>query len=350
MNPNRVPSLARRARALISAEAALDFDELDQLLLTECAALSLNWPPSCDASTAGSGAPMTPWHASRRGRRETRRLAARSDRLNAQRSKLAELIAALRERRNRHTQRPFRPPLTSSPPAAMIPHIEQSNGGSISSQDTAPVRVAVVDDHGLFRCGVCDLLSEHGFEVVGEASTGEEAIKQAAEQIPDVILMDISMPGIGGIEATRRIRTDSPHTRVVVLTISADEDDVGEAILAGASGYLLKDASIEAIVSGVTAAARGEALLSPAIAGRLLDRMRADELLSELPPEAHLRLTDREREVLRLMASGQDNPQIAQELFISVATVKNHVGNVLAKLEVENRLQAAVYAVRRGLV
>ena len=212
------------------------------------------------------------------------------------------------------------------------------------------MRVALVDDHELFRQGLRELLTERGFEVVGEASSGEEAVALAGKEIPDVLLMDISMPGMGGIEAARRIRAETPHTRIVMLTVSADERDVDEAILAGASGYLLKDAPIDAIVSGSAAAARGEALLSPAIAGNLLARIGASEPAGEPVPNFAVRLTDREREVLELMAAGRDNTQIAQELFISAQTVKNHVSNILAKLEVENRIQAAVYAVRRGLV
>ncbi len=213
-----------------------------------------------------------------------------------------------------------------------------------------PVSIVLVDDHDLFRRGLRDLLQEHGFEIVGEASSGEEAIELAAEKIPDVILMDISMPGIGGVEAARRIRLGTPHTRVVMLTVSADDEVVDDAILAGASGYLLKGASIEVIISGIDAASRGEALLSPAIAGRLLERTRANEVLSELPLGTRPHLTAREVEVLRLMATGKDNSEIAAELVTSPHTVKSHVSNILAKLEVENRLQAAVYAVRRRLL
>jgi two-component system, NarL family, response regulator LiaR len=211
------------------------------------------------------------------------------------------------------------------------------------------VRVALVDDHELFRHGLRDLLEAHGLEVVGEASSGEEAIGLAAEQIPDVVLMDLSMPGISGVEATRQIRVDTPHTRLVMLTVSADEEDVNEAILAGASGYLLKDGPIDAIVPGIMAAARGEALLSPAIAAQLLERMRAGEAPS-LSPETRAHLTDREVEVLRLMAAGKENSEIAAALCTSPQTIKSHVSNILAKLEVENRLQAAVYAVQRRLV
>jgi DNA-binding NarL/FixJ family response regulator len=219
-----------------------------------------------------------------------------------------------------------------------------------SAQGPVPVSIVLVDDHDLFRRGLRDALEEHGFEIVGEASSGEEAIELAAEKIPDVILMDISMPGIGGVEAARRIRLGTPHTRIVMLTVSADDEVVDDAILAGASGYVLKGASMEVIISGIDAAARGEGLLSPAIAGRLLERMRANNLASELSPETRPQLTAREGEVLRLMAAGKDNSEIAAALVTSPHTVKTHVSNILAKLEVENRLQAAVYAVRRRLL
>ena len=221
---------------------------------------------------------------------------------------------------------------------------------SISTQEPAPLRVGLSDDHELFRRGLRDLLTERGLEVVGEASNGEEAVRLAEGEIPDVMLMDISMPGMGGIEAARRIRAATPHTRVLMLTVSADAGDVDEAIIAGASGYLLKGAMVDDIVSGIAAAARGEALLSPAIAGSLLARIGASQAGAAPASDADVRLTARERDVLELMAAGRDNPQIAEELFISVQTVKNHVSNILAKLEVENRIQAAVYAVRRGLV
>jgi DNA-binding NarL/FixJ family response regulator len=209
-------------------------------------------------------------------------------------------------------------------------------------------RVVLVDDHALFRAGLRDLLEEHGMEVAGEAADGEEAVGLAATEVPDVVVMDIHMPGMSGVEATRRLREACPHTRVLMLTISADEAQVSEAVLAGARGYLLKDASPDEIVAGVRAAASGESLLSPRIAADLLERLRGEAV----PTGAgeRVELTPRERDVLQLMAAGKENPEIAAELFISSETVKNHVSNILAKLEVQNRIQAAVYAVRRRLI
>jgi DNA-binding NarL/FixJ family response regulator len=217
------------------------------------------------------------------------------------------------------------------------------------SERTSQTRVLIVDDHELFRAGLREILEEHGFTMAGEAATGESAVRLAAELAPDVVVMDLNLPGISGVEATRMIREVTPSTRVLTLTISADEHDVSEAVLAGASGYLLKDAAPEAIVTGVRAAAAGEALLSPKVASDLLATLR-ESASSAGVLEAAPHLTDRELDVLRLIASGKDNAEIAAELFISVQTVKNHVSNVLAKLEVENRVQAAVYAVRRRII
>ena len=210
------------------------------------------------------------------------------------------------------------------------------------------VTVALVDDHAFFRGGLRDLLSEHGFTVVGEAASGEEAVELIAETAPDVAIMDVNMPGIGGIQAARRINAASPTCRVLMLTVSPDDADVNEAILAGACGYVLKDASATEVISAVGAAARGESLLSPPVASKLLDRIReADEAVqsASVGPQ----LTERELDVLRLIAQGKNNNEIAEELVISVQTVKNHVSNLLAKLHVENRIQAAVVAVRRNL-
>jgi NarL family two-component system response regulator LiaR len=209
------------------------------------------------------------------------------------------------------------------------------------------IRVVLVDDHDLFRRGLRELLEEQGLRVVGEAADGEEAVRLAAHAAPDVVVMDLSLPRASGVEATHRLAAASPASNVLVLTISADEASVIEAIEAGACGYLLKDASAVEIAAGVRAAAAGESLLSPRIAGRLLDRVRGPR--AEGQPGQRAELSERELEVLRLLAEGSDNDEIAEALVISPRTVKNHVSSILAKLHLENRIQAAVYAVRRGL-
>jgi DNA-binding NarL/FixJ family response regulator len=205
-----------------------------------------------------------------------------------------------------------------------------------------------VDDHDLFRTGLRNLLEEQGVQIVAEASDGSSALSLVRELAPDVVVMDLNMPGMNGIEATREIVRAAPLTRVVVLTISDQDGDVMDAILAGACGYLLKDSSIQDLMQGIRAAAVGEALISPHIASKVLQRIRASGIEAEagVGPE----LSDRETEVLRLIANGKDNAEIAQELHISPKTVKNHISNILMKLQIDNRIQAAVYAVRRGLV
>jgi DNA-binding NarL/FixJ family response regulator len=215
--------------------------------------------------------------------------------------------------------------------------------------EAEPIRVIVVDDHDLLRKGLRDLLTEHGLRVVGEAGDGADAVRLVAHAAPDVVIMDLNMPRMSGIEATRRLAEVAPTSRVLVLTVSADDETVAEAIAAGASGYLLKDASGDEIAAGVRAAAGGEALISPLIAARLLERLRPAPGAGG-PAGTGAELTDREVEVLRLLAAGRDNAEIAQELFISPRTVKNHISSILAKLHVDNRIQAAVYAVRKGLV
>lgn len=207
----------------------------------------------------------------------------------------------------------------------------------------------MIDDHELFRAGVRELLEAADFDVVGDAADGEAAVRLCAELAPDVVVMDLNMPVMSGVDATLRIRELTPNARVLMLTVSPDEADVSAAILAGACGYLVKDASAEEIVAGVRAAAIGESILSPGIASDLLERVRREEALAETPAD-ELHLTEREVEVLRLIAEGKDNSQIAEELFISVQTVKSHVSNTLAKLQVENRIQAAVHAVRRRMI
>jgi DNA-binding NarL/FixJ family response regulator len=214
---------------------------------------------------------------------------------------------------------------------------------------TDVLRVMLVDDHDLFRTGLRNLLEEQGVQIVAEASDGAAALTLVTELAPDVVVMDLNMPGMNGIEATREVVRVAPLTRVVVLTISDQDEDVMDAILAGACGYLLKDSSIQDLMQGIRAASIGEALISPHIAAKVLQRIRATGVPTEAgasKPE----LSDRETEVLRLIANGKDNAQIAEDLHISPKTVKNHISNILMKLQIENRIQAAVYAVRRGLV
>jgi DNA-binding NarL/FixJ family response regulator len=212
-----------------------------------------------------------------------------------------------------------------------------------------PLRVVIVDDHELFRRGLREVLEDQGVEVVGEATDGETALEVVARTAPDVAIMDLSLPGMGGSEATRRLTADAPATRVLVLTISADEQDVTDAILAGACGYLLKEAGMDELVAGVRAAAAGEAAITPRIAAGLL-RVVRDQLGGSPADGREAALSSRELEVLRLVADGRDNSEIAEELVISLPTVKHHISNILMKLQVENRIQAAVYAVRSKLV
>ena len=210
------------------------------------------------------------------------------------------------------------------------------------------LRVVVVDDQELFRSGLVTLLERNGMSVVGQAGLGAEGIRLVTELHPDVVLMDLNMPGMSGVEATRRLAAEAPHTRVLVLSVMGDDSHVMEALLAGASGYLLKDASLEQILDGVRAAARGESMISPRVAGHLVDHLRDP---AHPPPEIEdPDLTSRERDVLALLVRGLDNTQIADALFLSEHTVKNYVSSILAKLQVENRTQAAVCAVRAGLV
>lgn len=216
--------------------------------------------------------------------------------------------------------------------------------------DAVPARVLLVDDHDLFRTGLRNLLEEQGVQIVGEAATGSDAVSQVRELAPDVVVMDLNMPGISGVEATRQITSIAPLTRVVVLTISDQDADVMDAIIAGACGYLLKDSSIQELMRGINAAAVGESLISPTIAGKVLQRVRASTPSAIDAETIRSELSDREIQVLKLIANGKDNALIAAELHISPKTVKNHISNILMKLQIENRIQAAVYAVRSGIV
>ncbi|MGO9901267.1 MAG: response regulator [Solirubrobacteraceae bacterium] len=210
------------------------------------------------------------------------------------------------------------------------------------------LKVIVVDDNDLFRGSLVALLEERGIRVVGEASLAVDAIRQARELHPDVVLMDLSMPGMSGIEATQRLAAAAPLVRVLVLTVFADDRHVLDALLAGACGYLLKDASIDQIVAGIKAAASGESMISPRVASRLVGLLREPE--EATPGLSGAQLTPREYQVLEMLARGMDNTAIAQALNLSQHTVKNHVSSILVKLQVQNRIQAAVRAVRGGLV
>jgi DNA-binding NarL/FixJ family response regulator len=210
-----------------------------------------------------------------------------------------------------------------------------------------PITVVLVDDHALYRSGLRELLEARGIEVAGEAPTAEAGLRLVEQHAPDVAIMDLSLPGMSGVAAIRCMAASAPRTRVLVLTVSASEADVLDAVLVGGSGYLLKDTPIEQIVAGVRAAAVGEAMISPRMAATLLERVRAGGP-PEGPSPASV-LSDREKDVLRLVASGKENDEIARELFISPHTVKNHISSILLKLQVANRIQAAVRAVREEM-
>ena len=208
------------------------------------------------------------------------------------------------------------------------------------------ITVLIADDHPVVRQGLRTFLDlQDGIAVVGEAADGDEAVHEVERSLPDVVLMDVVMPNVDGIEAIRRIRSASPSTRVLILTSFLDDEKVFAAVKAGAAGYLLKDAEPTELASAVRTVAAGGALLHPDAAVRLIDEVAREER-----PAAAAELTDRELEVLRLLGRGLANKAIARELNVSEKTVKTHVSNVLAKLHVADRTQAALYAVRERLV
>jgi DNA-binding NarL/FixJ family response regulator len=216
--------------------------------------------------------------------------------------------------------------------------------------EAPPIRVLVVDDHALFRHGLISVLrTAPDLVVVGEARDGLEAIEQAAELQPDVVLMDVRMPTVNGIEAARRIRAAQPTVRILMLSESEDDEDLYGAVRAGATGYLLKEVAIDEIADAIRAVASGQALVSPSMTTKLLSEFNA---LSRRLEEEHdgRRLTDRELEVLRLIARGMSNKDIGSELVIAENTVRNHVRNILEKLQVRSRVEAAMYAVREKLI
>jgi DNA-binding NarL/FixJ family response regulator len=209
-------------------------------------------------------------------------------------------------------------------------------------------RILIADDHPLFRKGMRAMLDAlAGMEVVGEAATGEEAVALASDLAPDVIVMDLQMPGGSGITATRTILNTSPHIRILMVTLFDDGESVFTALRAGARGYILKDTDASEMTRAIQAVSRGEAIFSPAIANRLIDYFSTPQ--PALPKELFPMLTDREREILGLIAQGYANPEIATRLSLSVKTVHNYVSNIFSKLQVADRAQAIIRAREAGL-
>lgn len=216
-----------------------------------------------------------------------------------------------------------------------------------------PITVVLVDDERLIRAALGQMLADAGLELVGEATNADDALALVLDRRPDVTLIDIRLPGASGVRAIERIGLLAPGSRVLVLTRS-EENRVVEAILAGASGYILKSAPPKAIIAAVAATAAGESVISPQIAGKLLERIREREIpvTANSQDAAHAirgALTERELEIFTMLASGKNNQAIAQELSLSANTVANHIASILAKLHLENRIQAAVVAVRSGI-
>lgn len=211
------------------------------------------------------------------------------------------------------------------------------------------ITILLVDDHQVVRQGVRAFLdAQPDFSVVGEAESGEEAVQLASQEVPDVILMDLVMPGsVDGVEATRQVKNSSPRTQVVVLTSYHEDEHIFPAIRAGAISYVLKDIGPDELAEVIRKAAHGEAVLHPRVAARLIQEVQGRRKLSTNP---FTELSDREMEVLRLIAAGSSNAEIAEKLVLSQKTVKGHVSNILSKLHLADRTQAAVYAWREGIV
>ncbi|MDP2662762.1 MAG: response regulator transcription factor [Dehalococcoidia bacterium] len=213
------------------------------------------------------------------------------------------------------------------------------------------LRILLVDDHILFREGIASLVaSRPDMEIVGQAVDGLEAFQKAKDLRPDLILMDIRMPNCDGLEATRRIKRDWPEARIVILTVSEEDDDLFEAIKAGAQGYLLKNLRPAALFELIQGVSRGEAPISPSLASKILKEFLQVTQKASPPGLTEVNLTDREKQILQYVARGSSNKEIATDLFITEGTVKNHLHNILEKLHLHNRAQAAAYALREGLI
>jgi DNA-binding NarL/FixJ family response regulator len=226
---------------------------------------------------------------------------------------------------------------------------EQTQAADPRASVQTRISVLVVDDHDGFRTGLGVMLADRGFDVVGSAADGRTAVDLVETLAPDVVLMDLQMPQLNGIETTRRIVESAPSTPVVVLTVSAGDDDVVDAMLAGACGYILKGSSPETLIAGIEAAARGESMISAPVAAKIVARLREDDARRSGDASPLAFLSARELEILGLLASGRANDDIAYQLKISPFTVRNHISNLLRKLEVDNRTQAAALAIRNGL-
>lgn len=216
-----------------------------------------------------------------------------------------------------------------------------------------PIRVLIVDDHTLFRSGIKLLLQrQKDFEVVGEAGDGLEGVKRALSLKPDVVLLDLHMPGISGREAVRLISEDAPNTRVLMLTVSEDAEDLVDCLRAGAAGYLLKNIDTDYLVNAILGVARGESIISPLMTGKLVEGLRSQPKAESPSPHVEAereKLTPREREIITLLAKGASNKEMARVLNVAESTVKIHVQSILKKLNLTSRVQAAVYAVEHGL-
>ena len=211
----------------------------------------------------------------------------------------------------------------------------------------ASIRLLIVDNHTLFRQGLVSLLqSEPGYSVIGEASSGEEALLLVSELAPDVVLMDVKMPGIGGVEATRRLMETNPEERILMLTVSEEEENLLAAIQVGARGYILKNADAGELLEAIQRVYAGEAMISPTMTFRLFQVLRNGGIPTPLP---ELPLTSREQDVFQLLAQGASNRQIAETLMITENTVKTHVRNILEKLELHSRTEVAAFARRQSL-